>query len=193
MSFFVGLTHEVPCDFQRMAALSVFLGALQSPFYVPAVGRVTDTPAWTVLRRKILKLCVCVCVRPSTGTCPVFWHMPHPHWLSLSPSPQPSQPSRGESVPGVRRDLSAPEGGFFKHNKQHSGCWIGGNQASGCQTQWVKMFLAWLNFRVGGGEVRGRLHDCVKTSNKNLPFTKWATVSARSKGDFHARWNVYEL
>lgn len=193
-----------PLWFSKNGCFICFPGALQSPFYVPAVGRVTDVnnPPQKTPKKTWSRVFVCVCVSVNrdmpcflTHAAPgltVSFLFPPP--LPLPPL-QPSQPSRGESVPGVRRDLSAPEGVFFKRNKQHSGCWIGGNQAPPppvVKLSELKMFLALLNFRAGGG-VRGRLHDCVKTSNKNLTFTKWATVSAHSKGVFHARWNVYEL
>lgn len=93
--------------------------------------------------------------------------------------PQPSQPSQRESVPGVCCDLSAPEGGFFKQNKHHSGCSIGGNQAlvvkpsEGNVSGFAKFQGA-----------RGRLHDSVKPSNKNLTHSKWEAVSVHSKGVF---------
>lgn len=93
--------------------------------------------------------------------------------------PQPSQSSWRESIPGVCRDLSAPKGGFFKQNTQQSGCWIGGNQALVVRPrEWNVSGFANLQ------GVRGRLHDSVKPSHKNLTYTNWETVSIPSKGVF---------
>lgn len=84
MSFFVGLTHEVPCDFERMAGLSVFSGRCnlclrRSCQPSDRHADVNNPP------QKPEVACLCVHVNRAwlqkAGTCPVFWHMPHPGWL----------------------------------------------------------------------------------------------------------------
>lgn len=66
-------------------------------------------------------------------------------------------PAAFTTLPGGKRSGCSPwfecTRGRLLQTQQATGCWIGGNQAPGCQTQWVKMFLAWLNFRVGGGRL----------------------------------------
>lgn len=116
---------------------------------VPAVGRLTDTLTGTILGKNPEVACLCVHVNWGLTTKKLghvlFSDTCHT-WADSSRlclfSPQPSQPSRGKSVPGVRRDLSAPEGIFFKQNKRHFGLLNGWQSSPGCQTQRVKCF--WL-------------------------------------------------
>lgn len=128
MSFFAGFTHEVPRDFERTAGLSVFSGSCNlclRPSCQPGDRHAdVNNP-----RQKPEVACLCVHVNWGLTTKRLghvlFSDTCHT-WTDSSRlclfSPQPSQPSRGESVPGVCRDLSAPEGVFFKRNKLHSGC-----------------------------------------------------------------------
>ncbi len=148
MSVFHGLTQAAPCVLCKTGWFICFLRELQPlSVCVLSVIRVSDkhTDVDVSPKKPKVYLFVCIChLRLRDMLC--IWHMPHPHWLFLPclSSLQPSKPSWREGVPGVRSDLSAPEGSFTKQ-KAHSGWWIGGNQAL-LSNSMTEMFLALLHF-----------------------------------------------
>lgn len=155
-----------PLWFWKNGRFICFLGALQSLF-ASQLSADWQTRWREQSSAKNLKF-VCAC---QPGLTTKSWDMPcflkhatpglTPRTCVFFFSLQPSQPSRGESVPGVRCDLSAPEGVFFKQNWQHSGCWIGGNQALVVKlSEWNVSGFAKLQ------EIRSRLHDCMKPATK---------------------------
>lgn len=158
---------------------------------IPAVSQVTDTLMWTTLRKNPKsRVCVCTSTGPDYKRFCFLTHatpgLTPPACVSFPP--QPSQPSRGKSLPGVRRDLSEPEGVFFKQNKQLLGCWVGGNQAPV-----VKLSERNVSGFAELQGVRGHISMTVYNQRQRLDTYKMRTCQSSLKRSFYASWNIYEL
>lgn len=156
MSFRVGLTHEVPCDFERMAGLSVFSGRCNlclRPSCQPCDRHadVTNTPQKTWSR-------VFVCARPP-GLTAKSWDM---SCFRTHATPGLTPPAcvfaAFTTLPGGKRSGCSPwfectRGRLLLTEQATLGL---GNQAPVVKlSEWNVSGFAKLQ------GVRGRLHDCV--------------------------------
>lgn len=124
---------------------------------VPAVSRVTDTLTWTILRKN-LKSRVCVC----TSTGPDYKKLGRVLFSDTCRTLADSfrlclfSPAAFTTLPGGKRSGCSPwfectRGRLLQTEQATLGLLNRWQSSPGCQTQWVKCFLALLNF--GGLEV----------------------------------------